>query len=58
MMKASRDASSGQGELYRLLETLDRLEELLEDMDELGVSSRDDVEARMREIHVRVDELE
>ena len=58
MMKASRDASSGPGELYRLLETLDRLEELLEDMDELGVSSRDDIEARMREIHVRVDELE
>lgn len=58
MMKASREASSGQGELYRLLETLDRLEELLEDMDELGVSSRDDIEARMREIHARVDELE
>ena len=58
MTKSSREASSGQGELYTLLETLDLLEELLEDMDELGVSSRDEIEARMREIHGRVDELE
>lgn len=58
MTKPSREASTGQGELYTLLETLDRLEELLEDMDEFGVASRDDIEVRMREIHARVDELE
>ena len=49
---------SDQRELNTLLETLDRLEELLEDMDELGVGTRAETEARMREIHARVDELE
>lgn len=45
-------------DLPTLLDTLDRLEELIEDMTELGVSSRDEAEALMREIHARVDELD
>lgn len=43
--------------LLQLLEELDRLEDLLEEMDELGVGSRGDVERRMAELNARVDEL-
>lgn len=43
--------------LERLLAELDRLVELLEDMDDLGVNSRADVEARMRTLDARIDEL-
>jgi hypothetical protein len=35
---------------YPVLDLLDRLEELLEEMDELGVTTRDDVERRIGEI--------
>jgi hypothetical protein len=45
-------------DLHQILDELDRLEELLEDMAELGVSSRDEAEARMRQLNVLVDELE
>ena len=57
----ARARASGQepndDELYRLLDELDRLEDLLEEMDELGVSSRSDVERRMADRNARVDEL-
>lgn len=39
---------------YALLELLDRLEELLEEMDELGVTTRAEVESRMAEIEAQV----
>jgi hypothetical protein len=41
-----------------MLETLDRLEELIEDMNELGVGTRAEAEARMQDLHRRVDEIE
>ncbi len=43
--------------LFRLLDELDRLEDLLEEMDDLGVSSRTDVERRLAELNAQVDEL-
>jgi hypothetical protein len=58
MNKRGHGQRAERDELYRLLELLDRLEELIEDMEELGVSSRGDAEAQMREIHARVDELD
>ncbi|HEU5433048.1 MAG TPA: hypothetical protein VFU81_15380 [Thermomicrobiales bacterium] len=45
-------------EAYRLLEELDRCEALLEDMDELGLSSREEIERHMEALHQRLDELE
>lgn len=39
---------------YALLDLLDRLEELLEVMDELGVTTRAEVESRMAEIEAQV----
>ena len=50
------DAPAGEN-LYPLLDELDRLEELLEEMEELGVASRDDIELRMAELNARVNEL-
>ncbi|HET9662040.1 MAG TPA: hypothetical protein VFP05_17070 [Thermomicrobiales bacterium] len=49
---------STSNELYEHYEELDRLEELLEDMNELGVSSLKDIEARMLLLNERIDELE
>ena len=49
-------APSGQN-FYPLLDELDRLEELLEEMEELGVASRADIERRMAELNARVSEL-
>ena len=45
------------GELYALLEELDRLEDLLEEMTELGVESRAEAERRMSDLNTRVDHL-
>ena len=45
-------------ELYDHYSELDRLEELLEDMQELGVTSIEAVEARMLLLNTRIDELE
>ena len=42
----------------QLLRTLDQFEDLLEYMDELGVDTRAEAEARMRELNQRIDELE
>ncbi len=43
------------GELYALLEELNRLEDLLEEMTELGVESRDEAERRLADLNARVD---
>ena len=44
-------------ELYELLTELDRLEELLDEMADLDVSSREDAERRIAELNARVDAL-
>ena len=43
---------------YDLLDLLDRLESLVEDMDDLAVATRDDAEAQIATIHQRLDEQE
>ena len=43
--------------LYPLLDALDRLEDLLEEMDDLRVASRADVERRMAELNDEIDRL-
>lgn len=40
---------------YELLDLLDRLESLVEDLDDLGVRTRDEAEARIAAIHERLD---
>ncbi len=45
-------------ELYALLDELDRLEELLEEMTDLGVSTRADAERRISELNAKVDSAE
>ena len=49
---------SKSNELYEHYEELDRLEELLEDMNELGVSSMEEIEARMLLLNEQIDALE
>jgi hypothetical protein len=41
---------------FEKLQLLDRLEELLEDMDDLGIASRDELEARIREVEADIDD--
>lgn len=43
---------------YRLLDELDRLEELLEEMEELGVASRTEIEARIATLEAQVGDIE
>src|SRR5687768_15091098 len=57
MPKQPRSTPSPDAELYALLDQLDRLEELLEEMDELGVASRADAERRLADLHAQVDVL-
>jgi len=55
----ARDANADRNEqeLFALLTELDRLEELLEDMQDLGVENVDDIERRIAELNARVDAL-
>ncbi len=43
---------------YDLMVLLERLESLLEDMDELGVRSREELAARISDLHQQLDQLE
>ncbi len=43
---------------YDLMMELDQLESLKEEMEELGVSTIDEIEARMRNLHQKLDSLE
>lgn len=56
MAKSTR--SDQEHQLNQVLQQLDQLEELLEIMDELGVDSRADAEALMRDLNDRADRLE
>ena len=44
--------------LYPVLIELDRLEDLLEEMTELGVTSIADIERRIADLNARIDEAE
>jgi hypothetical protein len=44
-------------DLYALLDELDRLEELIDDMDSLGIRSREEAEQRIAVLDARVEEL-
>ena len=44
--------------LYALYDELDRLEELIEDMNELGVRSIEEAEARIAALNEKIDEFE
>lgn len=60
MSGGAKRAAAGQSsaELYRLYDRLDRLEELLEDMAELGVTSVADAERLIDELNEQIDGLE
>ena len=57
MVKRSSNGK-GESELDRLYDLLDRYEELLEDMAELGVTSSEDAERRITELNEQIDALE
>ncbi len=54
----AKPKQSKSKDLFEHYEELDRLEELLEDMNELGVTSIAEIEARMLLLNERIDELE
>ncbi len=43
---------------YDLLDLLERLESLVEDMDDLAIATRDEAETLIATIHTRLDEME
>lgn len=43
---------------YEVLDLLDRLESLVEDMDDLAITTRDEAEALIAAIHKHVDDQE
>jgi hypothetical protein len=53
----NRPPDKPANQLYALLDELDRLEELIEDMDDLGVSSREDAERRMTDLDAQIEAL-
>lgn len=55
---SERDAAdAGEQRLYALLQELDRCEDLLEELDDLGLRTREEVERRMAELNERIDAL-
>ena len=42
---------------YPILDQLDRLEELIEAMDELGVASREEIERRIAELEAQLEDI-
>ena len=44
--------------LFDLYERMDRIEELIEDMDELGIATREQAEALIMDLDSQIDELE
>ena len=51
-------AQPGKPTLFDLYARMDRIEELIEDMDELGIASREDAERLMIELDTQIEELE
>ncbi len=52
------DMSEQDQEEYELMMKLDEMETLKEEMEELGVSSLAEIEARMRELNRALDDLQ
>jgi hypothetical protein len=57
MVKRSSNGKA-HSELFRLYDLLDQYEELLEEMAELGVDSREEAERRILELNDEIDRLE
>lgn len=55
---AAKTPSGTDGSDYKILDELDRLEELLEEMDELGVTSRTEVEGRIAILEAKLADLD
>jgi phage shock protein A len=51
-------AQAGKQTLFDLYERLDRIEELIEDMDELNITSREDAERLIVKLDDQIEELE
>ena len=51
-------SDAGKAKLFHLYERMDKLEELIEDMDELGVTSREQAEAMIIDLDSQIDEQE
>ena len=56
-MPESPSAEGNPAGPHPLLEELDRLEELIEEMDDLGVNSREEIERRLAEVHDEVSQI-
>jgi hypothetical protein len=54
---ASSSANAPRSE-YQALDELDRLEELLEEMDELGVTSRDEIEQKIADLEAQIPDVD
>ena len=51
-------SNTGSRQLFDLYERMDRLEELIEDMEELGISTREEAEQMIVELDGQIEELE
>ena len=54
----TKDQRPNKNKLFDLYERMDKLEELIEDMDELGVTSREQAEAMISDLDSQIDEHE
>ncbi len=55
---AAKTPSGADGADYKILDELDRLEELLEELDDLGVTTRSEVEARIATLEGKLADLD
>ena len=51
-------SKSGKQRLFDIYERMDRVEELIEDMDELGITTREEAEQLIIELDGQIEELE
>ncbi|HEX3301469.1 MAG TPA: hypothetical protein VHR64_01185 [Thermomicrobiales bacterium] len=51
-------SNAGSKRLFDLYERMDRLEELIEEMEELGISTREEAEQMIVELDGQIEELE
>ena len=54
----TKDQRPIKGKLFDLYQRMDKVEELIEDMDELGVTSREQAEAMISDLDSQIDEQE